>query len=245
MGASEVGGGTCCRSGAALSVRQRTERRSVRQRTDAGVRTHPAWSRRWPHELEMPGEPARLPGRMGAGGATRADVAVQPGLSGMPLRRHTGTDGDAAVLEIPAMAVPRHASYCAFGVRHIQGKMQAARLGEPLLLVGFPLGVYDTRHHLPVARSAVVSSAFGMRFQGQGCFITEGRAGQHGARHAAACRARPEPGLVRGCVAGVDTVTMPLNKPLCALPNTQTQVALGRVLISTQRPPGRFHARTS
>jgi hypothetical protein len=51
--------------------------------------------------------------------------------------------------------------------------MHAVCLGQPLLLVGFPMGFHDTLHHLPVVRGAVVASAFGVRFQGQGCFVTD------------------------------------------------------------------------
>ncbi len=85
----------------------------------------------------------------------------------------SGGDVDVAALEIPAMAMPRGAQFSAFGVRHIQAQMHAVRVGEPLLLVGFPLGFHDTLHHLPVARGAVVASPFGVRFQGQGCFVTD------------------------------------------------------------------------
>jgi hypothetical protein len=42
-------------------------------------------------------------------------------------------------------------------------------------IVGFPLGIHDLVHKLPVARQAVVASAFGVRFQGQGCFLTDAR----------------------------------------------------------------------
>jgi hypothetical protein len=42
-----------------------------------------------------------------------------------------------------------------------------------VLIVGFPLGFHDNLHHLPVARHAVVASAFGIRFQGQGYFLTD------------------------------------------------------------------------
>ena len=44
------------------------------------------------------------------------------------------------------------------------------------MLLGFPLGFHDTVHHLPVARHAIISSAFGVRFQRQGYFLTDGRA---------------------------------------------------------------------
>ena len=42
-----------------------------------------------------------------------------------------------------------------------------------MLIVGFPLGFHDHLHHLPVARQAVIASAFGIRFQGQGYFLTD------------------------------------------------------------------------
>jgi len=42
-----------------------------------------------------------------------------------------------------------------------------------MLVVGFPLGFHDALHHLPVARHAVNASSFGLRFQGEGFFLTE------------------------------------------------------------------------
>jgi hypothetical protein len=47
--------------------------------------------------------------------------------------------------------------------------------GASLRIVAFPLGFYDTRHHLPVVRHAIVASSFGVRFEGQGYFLTDGR----------------------------------------------------------------------
>ena len=44
-----------------------------------------------------------------------------------------------------------------------------------MLIVGFPLGFHDTLHHMPVVRHAVVASSFGLRFQGQGFFLTDAR----------------------------------------------------------------------
>ena len=34
---------------------------------------------------------------------------------------------------------------------------------------------HDTLHHLPVVRQAVIASSFGLRFQGQGYFLTDAR----------------------------------------------------------------------
>jgi hypothetical protein len=41
--------------------------------------------------------------------------------------------------------------------------------------VGFPLGFHDNLHHMPVVRHAALASSFGMRFQGQGYFLTDAR----------------------------------------------------------------------
>ena len=48
-------------------------------------------------------------------------------------------------------------------------------MGNFVLLRAFGLGFHDTLHHLPVVRQAVVASSFGVRFQGQGYFLTDAR----------------------------------------------------------------------
>jgi hypothetical protein len=58
---------------------------------------------------------------------------------------------------------------------HLVATLEQIEVGTPVLIVGFPLGFHDTLHHLPVARQAVIASAFGMRFQGQGYFLTDAR----------------------------------------------------------------------
>ena len=90
-----------------------------------------------------------------------------------------GVDGggqvDVAVVEIEKAALPASASYRAFTERHLYSPRDPAAVGTSLLIVGFPLGFHDTLHHMPVARSAVIASSFGLRFQGQGCFLTDAR----------------------------------------------------------------------
>jgi hypothetical protein len=48
-------------------------------------------------------------------------------------------------------------------------------VGASLLVVGFPLGFHDALHGIPVARQAIVASPFGLRFQGEGYFLTDAR----------------------------------------------------------------------
>lgn len=82
---------------------------------------------------------------------------------------------DVAVLEVTGNEVLRMAVFWPFTPEHLLRDFAEAGVGAPLLLVGFPLGFYDTVHNLPVARQAIVASAFGVRFQGQGLFLTDAR----------------------------------------------------------------------
>ena len=83
---------------------------------------------------------------------------------------------DVAVVEIDRDALPQGVVYRAFTPAHLPGlDGSEIEVGASLLVVGFPLGFHDTLHHLPVARHAIIASAFGLRFQGQGYFLTDAR----------------------------------------------------------------------
>jgi hypothetical protein len=90
-----------------------------------------------------------------------------------------GTDAggeiDVAVIELDRTAFPRPNAVQAFTPAHLQRSLDEIEVGTPLLIVGFPLGFHDTLHHLPVVRQAVIASSFGLRFQGQGYFLTDAR----------------------------------------------------------------------
>lgn len=87
----------------------------------------------------------------------------------------TGGEIDVAVVELDRSAMPASAVLQAFTPAHLQPSHSAVEVGSSILVVGFPLGFHDTLHHLPVVRQSVVASAFGMRFQGQGYFLTDAR----------------------------------------------------------------------
>lgn len=89
--------------------------------------------------------------------------------------RDSGGEIDVAAIELDRTLLPKDALYRAFTFTHMQDALEEIGIGTPLLVVGFPLGFYDTLHHLPVARHAAVASAFGVRFQGQGYFLTDAR----------------------------------------------------------------------
>lgn len=112
------------------------------------------------------------------------NLASSIGFS-MPLYRHgksvwrqgldTAGEIDVALLEVDRAALPRTAVFRAFSPAHLPGPQDRIELGASLLVVGFPLGFHDALHHTPVARHAVVASSFGLRFQGEGYFLTDAR----------------------------------------------------------------------
>ena len=99
---------------------------------------------------------------------------------------------DIAVLQIDRAALPQKLLYRAFTPAHLMAKLELIEMGMSVRIVGFPLGIHDLLHKLPVARQAVVASAFGVRFQGQGCFLTDARLhrGMSGAPVVARAQAR-------------------------------------------------------
>lgn len=86
-----------------------------------------------------------------------------------------GGEVDVAVLEIDRALLPPSAHMRCFGLDHLQRTLEELEVGTALQIVGFPLGFYDTVHHLPVVRQAAIASSFGVRFQGEGCFLTDAR----------------------------------------------------------------------
>ena len=86
-----------------------------------------------------------------------------------------GGEVDVAVLEIDRLLLPAAAVISAFTPLHLVAPGAVVEVGSSVLILGFPLGFHDTLHHLPVVRQSVVASAWGMRFQGQGFFLTDAR----------------------------------------------------------------------
>jgi hypothetical protein len=87
----------------------------------------------------------------------------------------TAGDIDVAVLELDRGVLPTTMLYRAFTPHHLLAPTDQIEVGTSLLVVGFPLGFHDTLHHMPVVRHAVIASSFGLRFQGEGYFLTDAR----------------------------------------------------------------------
>ncbi|MCG2591545.1 serine protease [Ramlibacter sp. XY19] len=89
--------------------------------------------------------------------------------------KDSGGEIDVAALEIDRSVLPPDAVLSCFGTANLQPELDAIAVGATVLVPGFPLGFYDTVHHLPVVRHAIIASSFGVRFQGQGYFLTDAR----------------------------------------------------------------------
>lgn len=89
--------------------------------------------------------------------------------------KDSGGEIDVAVIELNRKALPSTLYYFAFTPDHLASEDSDVTIGTSLLVVGFPLGFHDGLHHMPVARHAVSASAFGLRFQGKGFFLTDAR----------------------------------------------------------------------
>lgn len=82
---------------------------------------------------------------------------------------------DVAAVEVDVARLPADCVFRAYGPEHLLPAGESVEVGDRLSIVGFPLGFHDTIHHLPVVRHAAIASAYGVRFQQQGCFLTDAR----------------------------------------------------------------------
>lgn len=82
---------------------------------------------------------------------------------------------DVAAIELQAGNLPPATVLQAFEMEHLEDREERIVIGDPLTVLGFPLGFHDTVHHLAIARSASIASAYGVRFQQQGYFLTDAR----------------------------------------------------------------------
>jgi hypothetical protein len=130
-------------------------------------------------------EGSHFPDRIEIGIHTDTRDLTQHAVVSLPLyrdglgqwREATDSGGavDVAAMEIPAGSVQADATLRAFDESHLEAHEEDIAVGEALTIAGFPLGFHDTIHHLAVARSASIASAYGVRFQRQGCFLTDAR----------------------------------------------------------------------
>ncbi|WP_350082212.1 S1 family peptidase [Aquabacterium humicola] len=89
--------------------------------------------------------------------------------------RDSGGEVDVAALELERDTLPAGCAIRPFGPQHLAAEIDQFDVGARLAIPGFPLGFFDTVHHLPVVRQASIASYYGVRFQGLGFFLTDAR----------------------------------------------------------------------
>jgi hypothetical protein len=82
---------------------------------------------------------------------------------------------DVAAIEIDRAALPPTATLCCFTPAHLLDMQETLEIGTSVLILGFPMGFHDALHRIPIARHGIISSSFGLRFQGEGYFLTDAR----------------------------------------------------------------------
>jgi len=118
----------------------------------------------------------------------------------VPVWRQASDDAgtvDVIAIELNPAALPPTLLHRAFTPAHLQKQLERIEVGTPVLIAGFPLGFHDTLHHLPVVRQAMIASSFGIRFQGEGYFLTDARM-HRGTSGAPVVVRGPVPGSGRG-----------------------------------------------
>lgn len=121
----------------------------------------------------------------------------------------SGGEVDVAALELDRGAMPAGCVVQAFGPQHLAAGFDLFEVGDRLTIPGFPLGFFDTVHHLPVVRQASIASAYGTRFQGLGFFLTDAR--MHRGSSGSPVLARVDTngaGRPRWCLLGVHSSRM-------------------------------------
>jgi S1-C subfamily serine protease len=110
---------------------------------------------------------------------TRVDIVsidlYQDGRAAWRQARDSGGEVDVAAIELDPAKLPADRLVRSFSPVHLQRSLEELEVGAALHIVGFPLGFYDTVHHLAVVRQGTIASSFGVRFQGEGYFLTDAR----------------------------------------------------------------------
>lgn len=136
--------------------------------------------------------------------ATLSILLHRDGLAVWSQARDSAGEIDVAVLEIDRTALPEDCVVRPFGPQHLPVGFDLFEVGDRLAIPGFPLGFFDTVHHLPVVRQASVASWYGVRFQGLGYFLTDARLHRGSSGSPVLARVDPaSPGRPRWCLLGV------------------------------------------
>ena len=86
-----------------------------------------------------------------------------------------GTSVDVVAITITDPTTLSTHYLAAFGDGDILTEEETLPPGQSVLIVGFPLGFFDSVHNLPIVRQAVVATDFSHPFKGEPYFLTDAR----------------------------------------------------------------------
>lgn len=81
---------------------------------------------------------------------------------------------DIAVIKVDQQAIKADHFLKALSKENFLPENLILAPGEDVMAVGFPRGLSDTAHNLPILRDAMIASAYGVPFQGQPMFLIDG-----------------------------------------------------------------------
>lgn len=161
-------------------------------------------------EIELHTDPENLAASTGL-----SLLLYKDGQSNWREGRDAGSEIDVAVLQIDRNALSKNLALAAFRPEDLLGN-ETVRMGQPLLIAGFPLGFHDALHHLPVVRHGIVASPYGWRFQGKACFLTDART-HRGISGAPVVLHAPQAGSMQWKLVGVHSSRLDMeNRDLAA-----------------------------
>lgn len=79
---------------------------------------------------------------------------------------------DVVAIELPVNEVRRF-YLKALDPSLFAGSSTELGIGEPVVIIGYPLGFFDDVHHLPVARQGAIASAYPIPFRGNPFFLVD------------------------------------------------------------------------
>jgi S1-C subfamily serine protease len=80
---------------------------------------------------------------------------------------------DIAVIEIDQKALRAGHFFKGLSTSNFLPKEYVIQPGEDVMVIGFPRGLSDSTHNLPLIRNAMISSAYGVEFQGSPFFLID------------------------------------------------------------------------
>ncbi len=85
----------------------------------------------------------------------------------------TFKDADVVLLKLDTAAVKKKFVITAFSKDSFLPPNLPLHPGEDVFVMGYPFGVHDTVFALPIFRSAMIASSYGVPFQGEPFFLTD------------------------------------------------------------------------